>query len=825
MGKPTKRTKKFISTKLDSHIQARKQHQKKKKLALVNAERRAKAAKSKPPGSGGRATLDEDELRSSDDGEADEDLPADSDDGQAEAGEGSGKGRKALAEMSVDEFLAHGLDGVAGDEDDDHEDEDVEDLEDLEELEDESDEEGDHIADLTALAKKDPDFFKYLQENDADLLNFNPDVDMASASDDDKDSANEDEGLKGTKANPKSKHAAAEAIEKQVVTLSMLREWQRAILQQRSLRAMRRLLLAFRAAAQLGASTSSAPMPAGSGVNADESAKEMSKRKRKALKKQRRVEQGGVNGDGEGGGAGGYIVQDARVYQKVIQTTLKYTPLVLAHHVPYKEISKNGASSISAGTRYKLPTQSKKYAMLQRPIQSFFYNLTVLLRSLPDGRKRTSSALDDGSEDDEGEEGGKKNGKGADGALLGFVVEESSRMIPYIVGNQKRKMARDYIKIMLDLWSSAADGVRVSSFLAVRKMAAAGDADMLDLCLKGTYHAFVRSTKLTTAHTLPSINLMKNSASQLFLLDLTASYQHAFGFIRQLAIHLRNCLQNKSKEAYQNVYNWQYVHCLDFWSLVLSATCDRDSKAGGQPQESPMEPLIYPLVQVSLGAIRLIPTSRYFPLRLHIIRSLLRLVQRTGTYIPLAPYLIEMLDAPEFQRKAKASTLKPLDLTTNFRAPAAYLRTSVYADHIGEEVAFLLLEFLGSQARSLAFPELCIPVTVQLRRLMKTFATAKPGAKGKGAGAGKGKADVALKHLLDKVAQQVAWTEKRRQGIDYAPASAVRNGRATSAGKQAAAFLKNEQVEAPLEAALRLARKVRAQKRQLLEQSKIQIDG
>ena len=40
---------------------------------------------------------------------------------------------------------------------------------------------------------------------------------------------------------------------------------------------------------------------------------------------------------------------------------------------------------------------------------------------------------------------------------------------------------------------------------------------------------------------------MKNSASEIFCLNPEAAYQHAFGFIRQLAIHLRNGMKMKTK--------------------------------------------------------------------------------------------------------------------------------------------------------------------------------------------------------------------------------------------------------------------------------------
>lgn len=51
---------------------------------------------------------------------------------------------------------------------------------------------------------------------------------------------------------------------------------------------------------------------------------------------------------------------------------------------------------------------------------------------------------------------------------------------------------------------------------------------------------------MTNIHTLPAINLMRNLAVELFGIDQTLSYQQAFVYIRQLAIHLRGAMQTKS---------------------------------------------------------------------------------------------------------------------------------------------------------------------------------------------------------------------------------------------------------------------------------------
>jgi nucleolar complex protein 2 len=140
-----------------------------------------------------------------------------------------------------------------------------------------------------------------------------------------------------------------------------------------------------------------------------------------------------------------------------------------------------------------------------------------------------------------------------------------------------------------------------------------------DLCLQGVYLTLVRSSKVTNAYSLPSINFMKHSASEIFCIDHATSYQHAFRYIRQLAIHLRNSMKVKTKvgglssahphsihritqEAYQQVYNWQYVHCVDFWAIVLSRSSNTQA-------DSELQALVYPLVQVSLGAIKYVPAS------------------------------------------------------------------------------------------------------------------------------------------------------------------------------------------------------------------------
>lgn len=317
------------------------------------------------------------------------------------------------------------------------------------------------------------------------------------------------------------------------------------------------------------------------------------------------------------------------------------------------------------------------------------------------------------------------------------------------------------------------------------------------MCIKALYAGLVKASRQTSSYTMQGINLMKNSAAEVIGMEGMdkVGYQAGFNYIRQLAVHLRNSLTNNSKESYKTVYNWQYVHSLDFWSRVLSTHCDTLTEAT-LGRESPLRPLIYPLIQVTLGAIRLIPTSQYFPLRFYLLRSLLRLSRATGVYIPLAPLIFEVLASAELKKKPKPSTLKPLDFTTNIRAPKSYLRTKTYQDGVGEQVVELLAEFYVLYSKSIAFPELVIPTIVLTKRTMKKSKNSK--------------LNNALAVLVGKLEANSKWVQERRSKVEFAPDKLV----------EVEGFCKEVEWEkTPLGGYVVSQRKVREEKQKMLEES------
>lgn len=376
-----------------------------------------------------------------------------------------------------------------------------------------------------------------------------------------------------------------------------------------------------------------------------------------------------------------------------------------------------------------------------------------------------------------------------------MTLDSLHALLPYILSF--KKIVREVSKTVSSAWaeSSNTEATRLSAFLVLRRLVVISDAGIREAVLKQTYQGLIKGARNTTVHNIQGINLMKNTASELWGLDPNIGYTTGFGFIRQLAVHLRQSITNQTNDSYKTVYNWQYVHSLDFWSRVVSVHCEslREAESG---KESALRPLIYPIVQVTLGAMRLIPTSVYYPLRFQLIRSLLRISSATSTYIPLAPALVEVLNSVEMKKMPKPSTLKALDFTTSIRATKAYLRTRVYQDGIGEQVAELLAEFFVLWSKNIAFPELALPVTVMLKRWVK--------AMGKKSNSNRNpKVNSLLALLVQKLEANAKWVEERRAKVDFAP-----NDRAGVEG-----FLKDtEWDKTPLGAYVMGQRKTREQK-------------
>lgn len=539
---------------------------------------------------------------------------------------------------------------------------------------------------MSDLATKDPEFYKFLKETDPEALDFDEDADLAEVDDlsgaEDEDEEEEKEEEQPKKKRKKAKKAKGDDDEEHAdgseLTKEMVARWKKSMVEEKSLRAARRIVLAFRSAAHL---------------NEDD--------------EERRQK---------------YSISSPQVYNDVLVAALKYVPQVMNHHLPVKE---------SASGKLYVQTESKKFKTLSLLLKTYTASVIHLLGTLSDDKtlKLTISSLDP--------------------------------VLPYLL--TFRKLLKALAKTVVNFWSQAAssESTKITAFLILRRLVVIGDKGIRETVLKLVYQGLVQGCRVTNHNTIAGIHILKNSAAELWGIDQAVGYTTAFGYIRQLALHLRNSIVHNKKDAHRVIYNWQYTHSLDFWSVVLAEHCSplKEAEAG---RESQLKLLIYPLVQVILGAMRLIPSSTYYPLRFHLVRSILRLSRSTGTYIPLASPLLEVLTSVEMKKQPKQSTLRPLDFAVNYKAPKSYLRTRTYQDGVGEQVVELLSEFLLLWATNIAFPEFSLPVVIQLKRYLKQ-------SRGKATGNRNAKISGALVTLVQKIEANGKFIEGKRAGVDFAP--------------------------------------------------------
>lgn len=290
MGKAKKSTRKFEKNHLKDTLERRKGFAKIKQRHQAKDKKKARRAKDNPS-------------NGDHDGEA-----------AGATTNGSGKGRLAMEDMDVDDFFQGGLDipeesrnKRAGKKAKDSEpskttrkrkrgDEEGEQLQTDDDASESAEggvvlssagsgsDSGDddidaHKRDLEALAEKDPDFYRFLKENDAELLDAaagdkpiepeesdGPEAEPPRKKKDKQQTKEEKEKTKKTKQKQKPKEQQDDGLDDfvddvsgddggpndgEVVTMKMLDKWKTGMTEVHSLRALREVVLAFRAAAHI----------------------------------------------------------------------------------------------------------------------------------------------------------------------------------------------------------------------------------------------------------------------------------------------------------------------------------------------------------------------------------------------------------------------------------------------------------------------------------------------------------------------------------------------------------------------------------------------
>ena len=146
--------------------------------------------------------------------------------------------------------------------------------------------------------------------------------------------------------------------------------------------------------------------------------------------------------------------------------------------------------------------------------------------------------------------------------------------------------------------------------------------------LQRMYLSYVRNSRFTSPSTIQHIHFMCGTLVELLSFSPSLAYQLIFLYTRSLADQLHSAYKGKKV----SLATWPFMHSLELFTSVLSTLVSSDV----------FSPLVYPVTQVSLGVVQLLNSVRYTPARLHITKMLLDVSEKRGTFIPLAPILLEV---------------------------------------------------------------------------------------------------------------------------------------------------------------------------------------
>ncbi|XP_061592322.1 nucleolar complex protein 2 homolog [Cololabis saira] len=581
--------------------------------------------------------------------------------------------KRKLEELNMDEFLVKGFDSL--DEDDSGEEtlkqEKNKKKKDVKpKIHENKGKASQHKEQLSRLKNKDPEFFKFLQDNDQTLLNFD-DEDSSEDEDEEKyhtlpsslkegssdeDEDGDDDNDEDYKGPSSSKKKAVEAIK---VTDKMIEEWKVGLKKEPTPRLFREVTQAFKAAV--------------------------------------------ATTKGEGQAQCRYKVADSSVFNALVLFCIKSIGPTLQRMLSLKPDKDQ--------RKLVLPSSSPKWQRNQTDIKMYLSGVVQLLSCLTES------------------------------TVINAVLQHANQLVPYYLCLPKQ--CRPLIKQLLKQWSTGEETSRVLAFLALNKICRHKQETYLTPLLKQMYIFYVQNCKFTSPNVLPMINFMQRTLTEMYSLDTQATYQHAFVYIRQLAIHLRNAMTMKKKETYQSVYNWQYIHCLYLWCRVLSTLHPSDV----------LQPLIYPLCQVIIGTIKLVPTQRYYPLRMHCCRALTLLSSSTNTFVPVLPFLLEIFQQVDFNKKPGRMSKKPINFAVILKLNKVNLMEKAYKDGLIDQLYDLILEYFHTQASSIGFPEIALPTVIQLKAFAKECKV--------------GNYSKPVRQLLDKVQENSRYITAQRQKASF----------------------------------------------------------
>jgi nucleolar complex protein 2 len=374
--------------------------------------------------------------------------------------------------------------------------------------------------------------------------------------------------------------------------------------------------------------------------------------------------------DSRGGGSSSpYVITSGVVFQKVVSLCIGSMSLMFDVYFDVKPVSGGGIQ-----TR---PTASAQWRRGRAVVKTY---VTALIHALTDA---------------------------PDPSMCHHLLRHCQSLLTYFAPFPR--LSRQLLKQALAAWGQK-EKVGVQAFLLIRSLALACPYPFIELTFKGCYIAFGRHTGVAPASTQQrqQQEFLAQCVVELYSLDAAAAYEHAFVYLRELAVQMRQGIASKTSAAVSEVTSWSFLNRFSLWARAI---CSMPSKAGG------LGDLVYPYVRdVSLPLmtncnIMKSGTDGHGSLKVHAGRSSCSLktshhqsvleghpacrrvrppapnvstvcsycFDMLISYVPLAPPLLEMFRYPEVA-KSSSVTGTAVNMECSIKISATALRTRAACD-------------------------------------------------------------------------------------------------------------------------------------------------
>ncbi|KAM3719682.1 Nucleolar complex protein [Dirofilaria immitis] len=282
------------------------------------------------------------------------------------------------------------------------------------------------------------------------------------------------------------------------------------------------------------------------------------------------------------------------------------------------------------------------------------------------------------------------------------------------------KLTRNLAKAVIKIWSRRTDECCCVAFLTLCKLIRIHKSSF-PAVIKRCYLEYVMNVRDVKAESWPLIILMQKSFAELCLTYPEIAYQYIFVYIRQMAIHLRNAMIAKRKNLIQTIYNWQFMQCLYLWSQVIAKAYHHHTSS--KDDATAIKELNYPLSQITISTMKLFPSLKYFPLRLHCLRIMLIIQQNCHIYIPTLSLAVELLSDALLMLKKKPmkgkEANKNIDMRCILKVSTSHFDDAGFRHTALKELFRIHLEAAHAVQQSCAFADVIIPINHEIKAFVR----------------------------------------------------------------------------------------------------------